>query len=87
MLSCKWKVCLSYTGDSKSNTLKITCNSFFFHANKKYVCEGYIWFPNARKHFRPSGFIVFERLENVWKPEARVFEVTSLTKKISFDCE
>ena len=34
----------------------------------KSECEGFIRFPNARKHLkqrgrRPSGFIVFERLE------------------------
>ena len=34
----------------------------------KYECEGFIRFPNPRKHLkprglRPRGFIVFERLE------------------------
>jgi len=60
---------------------------FETNPNKKYyfknVYEGYIRFPNASKHLRPSGFIVFKRLETVRKPEARVFEITSLTKKIS----
>ena len=33
---------------------------------------------------RPRGFILFERLETM-KPEARVFEITSPTKKISLN--
>ena len=31
-------------------------------------CQGFR-FPNARKHLRPSGFIVFERLETLWNPK------------------
>ena len=32
-------------------------------------CQGFFRFPNARKHLRPSGFIVFERLETLWNPK------------------
>ena len=34
---------------------------------------------------RPNGFIVFERFLNLMKSEARVFEITSPTKKISLN--
>ena len=63
---------------------------FRFQKSFKYYfkneCEGLIRFPNARKHLKPrgrrrSGFIVFEHL----KPEARVFEISSPTKKVSLN--
>jgi len=45
---------------------KIICAHLKYYF--KNECEGFIRFPNARKHLkprgrRPSGFIVFERLE------------------------
>ena len=51
--------------------------SYYF----KNECEGFKHLnPRGR---RPSGFIVFEHLEgNLVKPEARVVEITSPTKKI-----
>ena len=71
----------------------------------KNECEGFIRFPNARKHSHTNPtktydtkdqdkqclYLEFSNLQSisfVWKlmkPEARVFEITSLTKKISFN--
>ena len=44
------------------------------YIEKKNECEGFIRFPNATKHLkprgrRPSGFIVFGRLETWWNPK------------------
>ena len=42
----------------------------------KNECEGFIRFPNTRKHLNVLLF------SSDWKPEARVFEITSPTKKL-----
>ena len=64
--------------------IAMLCFEYYF----KNECEGFIRFPNERKHLkprgrRPSGFYCFRAFESLMKPEARVFEITSPTKKIS----
>ena len=52
--------------------------SMFFMYYFKNDCEGFIRFPTVRKTF-----YYFRAFGNLMKPEARVFEITSPTKKIS----
>ena len=67
MLSRKWKVCFSYTGDSKSKTLKITCNSFFPHKQEVLFqkrVQGLHQVSKREKAFEAEWFYCFRAFGN-----------------------
>ena len=69
---------------NKHNSNPAVRNEKYFFKNE---CEGFIRFPNTRKHLKPRGrrppewYYCFRAFGNLMKPEARVFEKAVEQKK------